>query len=191
MISTAAARLRSRKSRVILNSLATKPDSSSSINPDTPIIKVSTSKKSFICLQFLWQQKYISLDDYVTACKYIELREVVRKVMGCPSGFGRKVAWNHPFETSRVSWIQSELSLINKDYSQHCNDDEVLTLWKVLQKALNKMPISFRTKFNELLFDECIHNFHIQQRLYLKAFQHVMPAIKVFLLEFWKQKSPR
>jgi hypothetical protein len=127
----------------------------------------------------------------MTACKYIELRDVIRKIMGCPNGFGRKVVWNHPFKTSRVSWIQSELSLLNQDYCRECNDDELLVLWKVLQKSLNKMPLSFRTKFNELLFAESIHNFHSQERLYLKVFQHAIPAIKAFLLEFWKQKSPR
>ena len=187
------ANLRSRKSRVVLTSLPTKTESITSEKVDTQRIKPSTSnsKKAVICLQFFWQQKYISLDDYVTACKYVELSEVVRKVMGCPNGFGRKVAWNQPFETSRVSWIQSELSLINQDYGRHCNDDELLTLWKILQKALNKMPLSFRTKFNELLFADSINNFHMQERIYLKAFQHAIPAIKVFLLEFWKQKSPR
>lgn len=191
MISTSNANLRSRKSRIVLASLSSMTEPSTPIKTDTPIIKPVTSKKAFGCLQFFWQKKYISLDDYVTACKYIELSDVVRKSMGCPNGFGRKVAWHQPFETSRVSWIQSELSLINQDYGQHCNDKELLVLWKILQKALNKLPLSFRTKFNELLFEESIHNFHMQERIYLKAFQHAIPAIKAFLLEFWKQKSPR
>jgi hypothetical protein len=191
MISRSSANLRSRKSRIVLTSLSATPDSSPLENARPHSNKSSTPEKAFICLQFLWKQKYISLDDYMTACKYIELREFVRKSMGCPNGFGRKVAWNHPFETSRVSWIQSELSLLNQDYGQHCDDDELLTLWKILQKALNKMPLSFRTKFNELLFAESIPNFHMQERIYLKAFQRTIPAIKAFLLEFWKQKSPR
>lgn len=188
---TLNANLRSRKSRIVLTSKGQKQEPKISKKIDLKRIKPSTSKKAFVCLQFLWQQKYISLDDYVTACKYIELSEIVQKVIGCPNGFGRKVAWNHPFETSRVSWIQSELSLINQDYSRHCTDDELLKLWKILQKALNKMPLSFRTKFNELLFAESINNFHMQERIYLKALQHAIPAIKAFLLEFWNQKNPR
>ncbi|QOL19749.1 hypothetical protein [Candidatus Bodocaedibacter vickermanii] len=193
MILTPNPHHRSRKSRVVLTSLAKKLEPETLEKVDSQKIKPSTPnfKKPFIALKFFWQQKYISLDDYVTACKYVELSELVQKAMGCPNGFGRKVAWNQPFETSRVSWIQSELSLINQDYGRHCNDEELLTLWKVLQKALNKMPLSFRTKFNELLFAESISNFHMQERIYLKAFQHAIPAIKVFLLEFWKQKNPR
>jgi WD40 repeat protein len=191
MSTTSKVSLRSRKSRIVLNSAAIKPKPSSINAADTPSSQSGLSKKTFSCLRFLWQQKYITLDDYLTACKYIELQEVVRKVMGCPKGFGHKVVWNNPFKTSHVSWIQSELSLIDQDYLQHCNDDELLALWKVLQKILNKMPLSFRTKFNDLLFADSINNFHTQQRVYLKAFQSAIPVIKAFLLEFWKKKSPR
>lgn len=181
--------LRSRKSRIILNS-STKTKSSC-FESEKTVVKTAPPQKTFNCLKFLWQQKYITLDDYLTACKFIELQDVVRKVIGCPKGFGHKVVWNNPFKTSHVSWIQSELSLIDQDYMQHCNDDELLTLWKVLQNVLNKMPLSFRTKFNDMLFAESINDFNTQQRIYLKVFQHAIPAIKAFLLEFWKQKSPR
>lgn len=189
MITTSKVNLRSRKSRIVLNSCSTK--SKSSLSKNLKAISTPQPKKVFNCLKFLWQQKYITLDDYLTACKYIELREVVRKILGCPKGFGYKVAWNNPFETSRVGWIQSELSLIDQDYLQHCSDDELLALWKILQNVLNKMPLSYRTKFNELLFEEFIYSFHTQERIYLKAFQAAIPALKGFLLEFWKKKSPQ
>jgi hypothetical protein len=191
MITTSKVSLRSRKSRIVLNSSIAQPKSNSIETTSIKSVKSIPSQKAFSCLRFLWQQKYITLDDYLTACKYIELQEVIRKVMGCPKGFSHKVVWNNPFKTSHVSWIQSELSLIDQDYTQHCKDDELLALWKVLQNVLNKMPLSFRTKFNDLLFADSINNFHTQQRIYLKAFQHAIPVIKAFLLEFWKQKSPR
>lgn len=188
MVKTSKVNLRSRKSRINLTSTLI---SKSNVSKNDQKNKNAPSKKVFNCLKFLWQQKYITLDDYLTACKYIELREVVRKILGCPKGFGHKVAWNNPFETSRVGWIQSELSLIGQDYLQHCSDDELLALWKILQNVLNKMPLSYRTKFNQLLFEEFIQGFHTQERIYLKAFQSAIPALKAFLLEFWKKKSPQ
>lgn len=180
--------LRSRKSRIVLNSVAQKKPVEMS---EKETESFNTNKiDTFSCLNFLWQQKYISSDDYLTACKYVELYQVICRIQGYPKGFGRKVAWYNPFKTSRLGWIQSELSLLDQDYLGNCSDDEVLQLWRALQLFFNKMPLSYRVKFNELMFEEKILNFHHKERLYLKAFQHAIPAIKAFMVAFWKQKKP-
>jgi hypothetical protein len=185
---TGKVNIRSRKAKITLDSInhkkfieAPKPETHSG---------GGHKKQTFSCLKFFWQQKYISLDDYLTACKYVELYKVISKIQGVPKGFDRKVVWFHPFQTSRVGWIQSELSLLDQDYLTNCCDEELLQLWKILQKFLNKMPLSYRVKFNELMFNENIPNFHTKERLYLKAFQHAIPAIKSFMVAFWKQKKP-
>lgn len=179
---------RSRKPRISLASVAyTQLENPSKQNKE---ISRSATRQSFSCLTFLWQQSYISIDDYLTACKYVELYKIINKIQGGPNGYHRNVVWGNAYETSRLGWIQSELSLLEHNYFNHCSDDEVLRLWKILQKFLNKMPLSYRIKFNELVFNESIPNFHSKEKLYLKAFQKAIPAIKSFMIAFWKQKKP-
>jgi hypothetical protein len=183
--------LRSRKGRITLSPITQKR----STEQTKPLRLKKNSeglhkKQAFSCLKFFWQHKYISLDDYLTACKYLELYKVISKMQGGPKGFDRKVVWCNAFETSKLGWIQSELSFLDQDCFKHCSDDEVLKLWKILQKFLNQMPLSYRVKFNELMFNEAIPNFHYKEKLYLKAFQQAIPAIKSFMGAFWKQKKP-
>ncbi len=180
--------IRFRKSRITLGPI-TQKESIETIKNATHSDKVH-QKQTFCCLKFFWQQKYISLDDYLTACKYVELSKLIRKIQGVPKGFDRKVVWYNPFETSRLGWIQSELTLLDQDFFDNCGDDEILQIWKVLQNFLNKTPLSYRVKFNELIFNDSIPNFHSKERLYLKAFQYAIPAIKSFMVAFWKQKKP-
>ena len=180
--------IRFRKSRITLGPI-TQKESIETIKNASHSDKVHP-KQTFCCLKFFWQQKYISLDDYLTACKYVELSKLIRKIQGAPKGFDRKVAWCNPFETSRLGWIQSELSLLDQDFFNNCGDEEILQLWKILQNFLNKMPLSYRVKFNELMFNDSIPNFHSKERVYLKAFQYAIPAIKSFMVAFWKQKKP-
>jgi hypothetical protein len=180
-------RHRLRKSRITLLPITFQQQESLETKP---LQKTSVNKKTFVCLRFLWEQKYISLEDYLTACKYIELSTVIQRISGGPKGFNYRVAWHNRVETSHVSWIQSELSLLDQNHFSSCRDEEVLELWKILQRTLHRLPLSLRCKFNQLLFEENIPKFHEHLRVYIKAFQKAIPAIKIFMIAFWKQKSP-
>lgn len=148
------------------------------------------NNRNFSALQFLWQQKCILLEDYLTACKYVELAGIIRKISGYPQGFYSKVVWCKPFDTSRISWIQSDLAMLEQDFFPNCSDEDVLILWKRLQSALCKVPISMKVKFEQLLFEDTASNFQAHFKTYLKSFQKIIPLIKVFMLAFWKNKSP-
>lgn len=180
-------RYRVRRSRIALSSIAIVNQFD---QEEKPFKKISDSKQKFSYLQFLWQQKYISLEDYLTACRYVELYSMICKISGYPKGFHYKALWHNLIETSRLSWLQSELSMLDQNHFSICSDDELLRLWKILQRVLNQSPIGFKIKFNELLFKENISKFHDNERLYLKAFQKIIPAVKTLMIAFGKQKSP-
>lgn len=178
---------RLRKSRVNLLPITLK--SKSPTVTEKPA--ASTFKRpSFSCLKFLYQEEYISLKDYLAACKYVELSNIIRKISGCPKGFNYKVSWHNYIEHSYISWIQSDLCLLEQNHFSSCSDDEMLKLWKTLQHVLNSLPREWRDKFNELVFEERIPKFQDHLRVYVKAFQKAMPEIKSFIIAFWKQKSP-
>lgn len=178
---------RLRKSRITL--LPITFQNKTTVTPQLST-KHAITRTTFSSLKFLWEQKYISLDDYLTACKYIELSNIIRKISGCPKGFNHRVAWHNCIETSHVSWIQAELSLLDQNHFSSCEDEEILELWKILQRTLRNLPVGLQNKFNQLLFEDNIPKFHKNLRVYVKVFQKVIPAIKAFMIAFWKQKSP-
>lgn len=177
---------RSKKTKLTLQKVTLKKD------------KIETSEKNsvvhrrtFSALRYLWEHQYINLDDYLVACKYVELSEVVQRLKGGPQGFGRKVSWHNFLDTSKVSWIQSELSALDQDGFQDCMDDKLLVFWKKLQSALYKVAPNLKEKFESLLFSDGRDYFFPHIKLYIKAFQKIIPVIKLFMIEFFKQKNPQ
>jgi hypothetical protein len=180
---------RYRKSRVALASVVLQEETS----PKDSLQPTKQTKKQPLLsgLTLLWQKQYISFDDYLVACRYSELAIIVRKISGYPCGFHYKTAWYKPTDVSRLSWIQSELSLLEQNYFQQFTDDELLRFWKHLQSELTKLDRGLKDKFHQLLCDEAPPAFFQYERLYLKAFQHAIPLIKEFTASFYKAKSPR
>ncbi|MCP5322546.1 MAG: hypothetical protein H6492_00850 [Candidatus Paracaedibacteraceae bacterium] len=177
---------RSKKAKIVLPKVTLRKD-----NFPTASSNNISRKCSFSALRYLWEQQYINFDDYLIACKYAELSNVVGKLKGGPQGFSRKVSWHNFLDTSKVSWIQSELSVLDQEGFQDCIDDKLLIFWKSLQSALYKVSPKLKEKFDQVLFLDGGDYFFPHIKLYIKAFQKVIPVIKLFMIEFFKQKNPQ
>lgn len=179
MLKINSIQLRKRKSRVHLPNLVLN-ESDKIPSRVYPVQK----KPTHTALQFLWKEKLISLEEYLTACRYAELLRVIRKISGAPLVPASSFKLNAFLNTSRVTWIQAELSFLNGDVLKRCTDEDLLKLWKGIRRRMEEISRPLREMFENIINLDQPPMFRSQLRLYIKSIHTLIPIVKEGMANF-------
>lgn len=127
-------------------------------------------------IHLLWKKKHISLHDYITAYKYLELIRYARSITGTPALKTSGLS----LQRSPNSWVQRKLAQQHEQIYSYKENDTLLKA-NAIEKELNTLPNTLHNYFNALVNNTPKQHYAQHMSLYAKALRLAIRIIKQYI----------